>query len=360
MACTSPSYWTSHGRGPCGICDACLNTYINSWVLRLLLESNSYPEGYTSFLTLTYEDSFLPSSVKAAKRSLQLFLKRLRRKGPKLRYYASLEYGDLHDRLHWHLILFGISSTSEAESLCVATWSNGFIKLRPASVKAMRYVLKYVLKSKRHSRMKLGVFAQDGRLRGCWLMSRNPGLGSAICDRLVAAWAKRALIYIQPVLGYRSSMASSLLIVQPPSCLRYAGLLYPVDRYLKSRFLSFQGLDLRPLPQVRQMVVAQLRLSRYESEDPFTSVAAVSKAAHAAYSKESRRSSSHRGAFGSSAAGTAAIAADSSSSSCRGKGSSDYRAFGVLGSLGFFSVSDDFVWYSALSQDGASGDKVPF
>ena len=75
--------------------------------MRLLHEAQSHEEN--CFITLTYRDDDLPKDRSLSKRTLQLFIKRLRKKlgDKKIRYYGVGEYGKLHDREHYHLIVFG-------------------------------------------------------------------------------------------------------------------------------------------------------------------------------------------------------------------------------------------------------------
>lgn len=73
------------------------------------------------FLTLTHNDDNLPRPPTIAKRDVQLFIKRLRKKiAPKqIRYYACGEYGekekmpgsDTLGRPHYHLLIFGWTPT---------------------------------------------------------------------------------------------------------------------------------------------------------------------------------------------------------------------------------------------------------
>lgn len=113
---------------PCGQCIACRLNYGRSWAVRMMLESEYHANNY--FLTLTYDDYHLPTGTfydvgeKKLKdtdlnpRHLQLFMKRLRSKCKRefgvdgVRFYASGEYGDLYDRPHYHLCLFGMPDLS--------------------------------------------------------------------------------------------------------------------------------------------------------------------------------------------------------------------------------------------------------
>jgi len=65
------------------------------------------------FITLTYEDKFLPEKGGLSKKDVYLFIKRLRKiKAPlKIKYYAGAEYGDDEGRPHYHAIIFGVGIT---------------------------------------------------------------------------------------------------------------------------------------------------------------------------------------------------------------------------------------------------------
>ena len=61
-----------------------------------------------SFITLTYNDQYLPANNSLVPRDLQLFFKRLRKVlDCKIRYLACGEYGEKTERPHYHAIIFG-------------------------------------------------------------------------------------------------------------------------------------------------------------------------------------------------------------------------------------------------------------
>ena len=112
MTCTRPYvyYPSPNSRGqvsPCRRCMSCRIALTNEWTTRLMHEAGEYPDN--CFITLTYRDEDLPENRSLSKRTLQLFIKRLRKylDGRKIKYYAVGEYGDKHDREHYHLIVFG-------------------------------------------------------------------------------------------------------------------------------------------------------------------------------------------------------------------------------------------------------------
>lgn len=95
---------------PCGQCQGCRLEHSRQWAVRCVHESKMHKRN--EFLTLTYDDKHLPKYGTLVKRDLQLFMKRLRRKhGAGIRFYACGEYGERTNRPHYHLLLFGFSSS---------------------------------------------------------------------------------------------------------------------------------------------------------------------------------------------------------------------------------------------------------
>ena len=113
---------------PCGQCISCRLNYGRSWAVRMMCEAEYHEHNY--FVTLTYDDRFLPQSpcydvatdelkvTNLRPRDLTLFLKRLRSRVHAkfgingIKYYACGEYGELYDRPHFHLCLFGMPDLS--------------------------------------------------------------------------------------------------------------------------------------------------------------------------------------------------------------------------------------------------------
>lgn len=104
---------------PCGHCVGCRLAYSRVWADRCIAES--YYHDSSLFITLTYNDSFLPLPNRLedgslspvhplVKRDVQLFIKRLRKRFPdqNIRYFLCGEYGPKTMRPHYHLLLFGL------------------------------------------------------------------------------------------------------------------------------------------------------------------------------------------------------------------------------------------------------------
>lgn len=107
MKCISPIYVRKVGTHvPCGKCGYCIKKAIDAWCLRLYHEMEVSSSAY--FITLTYNDEHLPPRQELSKRDLQLFIKRLRKVNPGIRYFAVGEYGTEKGRPHYHAVIFNL------------------------------------------------------------------------------------------------------------------------------------------------------------------------------------------------------------------------------------------------------------
>lgn len=95
---------------PCGKCLPCLQRKRSHWSLRLYWELQRAHN--STFLTLTYNDKYLPKDKKLNKKHLQNYFKRVRTKEPKLKYYAVGEYGSKAKRPHYHAIVYNADPTT--------------------------------------------------------------------------------------------------------------------------------------------------------------------------------------------------------------------------------------------------------
>lgn len=89
------------------------------WSIRIMHERQQHD--LCCFLTLTYNDHYLPNPPTLVKRHFQTFMKRLRKYiwsqhkhlpkelHPKIKYYMCGEYGGKTHRPHYHAILFGVN-----------------------------------------------------------------------------------------------------------------------------------------------------------------------------------------------------------------------------------------------------------
>lgn len=191
------------------------------------------------FVTLTYSDEHLPPSGSVIPKDLQDFLKRLRwRINPSLvRYYAVGEYGELTNRPHYHLALFGyptcsymVSRYSKLRKNCCLhcdlirdEWGKGNVSLGTLEKKSAAYIAGYVTK-------KLTA-PDDPRLCGRHpefaRMSRRPGIG------------------VDFMWEYASDLIKFDLIGQLPDVpaqLRHGAVKMPLGRTLRKKLRLYCGL----------------------------------------------------------------------------------------------------------------------
>ena len=201
--CISPSaVWVKRGPKwvetpvPCDRCWVCRENYVSDWVGRCLCEAATSQVACT--LSLTYAPPRDPNdqSHRILNPShFQLFMKRLRNAGHKVRYLVAGEYGDLKSRAHFHVILFfsvlrdvkqgdphlmdrvafqddpsiasKFSRQMPNKSMChIAEWPHGHVECDwSMDEKAVRYCTAYLY--------------QDGKKTGWSSMSKKPPLGFA-------------------------------------------------------------------------------------------------------------------------------------------------------------------------------------
>lgn len=247
--CSNPSYY-----GRCRKCDACLQTRLRSWLLRMMLEAMLYDSDRVTFLTLTYNDKNLPGDEKLSKESVQKFFKRLRKLfDVKIRYVAALERGTQFTmRYHWHAIIYGIRFTSTNRHFIEKAWGNGFIHWKPSTPGRMSYVLKYVIKG------------------GKFLMSRRPGIGDGMIfslNKTLASLSKeeldklalsRDMSYVinkfviknkfDPLTGTYSDREEIKIATgrdfhqkaKTLQSLRVGGFYYPLHDFIKKRIINLR------------------------------------------------------------------------------------------------------------------------
>jgi hypothetical protein len=151
---------------PCGQCLHCRINRAERWTMRILLESKYHAKN--CFVTLTYDDEFLPPLNSLCKSDYQKFIKRLRmclargikdEKGKKVKspeknfkYYLVGEYGTTGTRKinpHYHIAIFGLGQ--EHEIFINEAWkfkeiSMGRIHVGNINKDSARYISGYVVK----------------------------------------------------------------------------------------------------------------------------------------------------------------------------------------------------------------------
>jgi hypothetical protein len=164
---------------PCGQCIGCRLERSKQWAIRCVHEASMYPDN--SFITLTYNNENLPENENLQIEDFQKFMKRLRKKLGKVRYYMCGEYGYQRDengeeitrtyivngkekkipipgRPHFHACLFGLDF-SDKELWTVRNginlyrsptlekiWDKGFSSIGNVTFESAAYVARYIAK----------------------------------------------------------------------------------------------------------------------------------------------------------------------------------------------------------------------
>lgn len=131
-----------------------------------MLELQSHNLRDCMFVTLTFDEYFLPPDGNASPVHPQLFLKRLRERFNRLgitkrfKYLVASEYGTENGRVHYHLCFFGVGclevyySPSDVEKrrpiymhdLIHASWGQGFTDVKELYPESITYIVKYIMK----------------------------------------------------------------------------------------------------------------------------------------------------------------------------------------------------------------------
>lgn len=227
----------------------------------MMLEASLH--GDNSFVTLTYSEENLPSDNSVNPAEVSNFIKRLRKGGSKIRFFAVGEYGDNTGRPHYHLSLFGFAACywggTRKQDVCCdrceiikAVWKKGNIFVAGLEEKSMAYVAGYINKKMTKD--------DDPRLEGrrpeFARMSLKPGIGYGMMHEVASALMEHDL-------------EKQLLDV--PMTLRHGNIQYPLGRYLRRSLRAMIGRDKNAsqeaLEQQKEELQA-LRKAAYDSSTP--------------------------------------------------------------------------------------------
>jgi len=126
-------------RVPCRKCRVCLLNRSRLWASRAIVERAMSERSW--MVTLTYSEE--PASPR---HEITMWLQRVKRIDPSVRYLVVSEYGSKKGRLHHHALLH--SSGRLTWRRLDSCWSNGFAKYNLAEDDGgCRYVTKYITKA---------------------------------------------------------------------------------------------------------------------------------------------------------------------------------------------------------------------
>lgn len=169
---------------PCGQCRGCRLERSREWAVRCVHEASLYKEN--CFITLTYNDNFLPDRGSLVKKHFQDFMKRLRKRVGKVRFFQCGEYGEGLSRPHFHACLFGYDFPDRVfftrrngcnlftSAILSSVWPFGFSLVGDVTFESAAYVARYIMK-------KISGDKSDEHYGGkepeYTTMSRRPGIG---------------------------------------------------------------------------------------------------------------------------------------------------------------------------------------
>lgn len=153
---------------PCGRCGFCLQNRRKEWSFRLQKEVRYHESAIFTTLTISDENLVYGDDDNGVsypildKRSLQLFMKRLRHKQAKLsenkiKYYAVGEYGTKTNRPHYHALVFGLDRRLNEEIDDI--WREGLSHVGTVTNDSIDYITKYVVNRYDHSHYLVPPFA---------------------------------------------------------------------------------------------------------------------------------------------------------------------------------------------------------
>lgn len=177
---------------PCGRCVGCRLERSRQWMIRCLHESKQYDDN--CYITLTYDNTFIPEHGSLKVKDFQDFMKRLRKyvQPVKIRFFHCGEYGDLYGRPHYHAIIFNYDfpdkvlisddgiSKKFSSAILDNIWQKGRCTVGTVCKETIGYVARYCLKKI------TGKHADEwyGDLKPEYVtMSRRPGIGATWFDK---------------------------------------------------------------------------------------------------------------------------------------------------------------------------------
>lgn len=145
-----------------------------------------------TFLTLTYDDAHLPAKASLDREAFPIFIRALRKRGHKVRYFYVGEYGTNSERPHYHALLFGYRP-SEQRKLAMRgefpvytspevaeIWTKGLHEFGDVSAQSALYVTGYMKRKITGSWAKARYGDREPEFGQ---MSRNPGIGAGWIDK---------------------------------------------------------------------------------------------------------------------------------------------------------------------------------
>lgn len=199
---------------PCGLCINCLKRRSSEWRIRLINEIQYMKlsdRKNVRVLTLTVSPEYYSRVSSDPSKYIRRFLERYRRKYKvSVKHWITNEYGDEHDRLHFHGIFFDLK-TIDIDELS-ALWKYGFVWIQTAPLGRIVYITKYITKCVKSGQL----FIDKEHKPFTWC---SPGIGKA---------------FTTDPINIANSHAGGKLITQM-SNMHYS---YQLPRYYKNKLFT--------------------------------------------------------------------------------------------------------------------------
>lgn len=159
---------------PCGYCILCREEHARQAAVRIVHESMMHDRN--CFITLSYNDTHLPTHNGLQYSDLRKFIKRMRNRMGKFRFYAVGEYGDRSMRPHYHACVFGMDFTEDMIVLkekphrlwtspyLEEAWGLGMVSVGALTFETARYTASYVTKKLKSKQQYVRVDEETGEL----------------------------------------------------------------------------------------------------------------------------------------------------------------------------------------------------
>lgn len=165
---------------PCGKCIGCRLERARQWSVRCMHEASLHDA--SCFVTVTYDDVWVPEDGSLEPEDMTKFIKRLRKRLGRFRYVQCGEYGENTARPHHHMLLYGIdfpdrkkwNAELDSSAVLESTWGKGRCLIGTVTPQSAGYVARYTMKKM------YGDVAEEyygGRCPEYMTMSLKPGIG---------------------------------------------------------------------------------------------------------------------------------------------------------------------------------------
>lgn len=262
MNCSNPYVATGIAFG-CGQCMPCRFNRRRIWATRMLVEAAQYKDN--AFVTLTYRPENDP--VTLVPDDMKLFMYKLRSRFQywqvkngindikRIRFFGVGEYGDQHERPHFHFMLFNfptclyrrsrynakIADCCEWCDMVRDAWGHGFVYLGEVENDSAGYVAGYVTKK---------MTAKDDPRLGnrhpeFARMSLKPGIG-----------ANAMFDVAHTLLNYQNTLDT---LADVPGEIMVGHKKRPLGRYLHKKLRTYVGRDEKAPQSVMDKIAAELR-----------------------------------------------------------------------------------------------------